>query len=200
HYFSYFLVSIIFSFLILMDYPRLKTHIQALRQTRLKEIYEQTAESVFQFAQVVGTAFQAQIMIAMVNAALTAGGLYGLGIHPIFLLSTIVFFCGLIPVLGVFLSSAPIILLAINIGGFKLALAALILIIVIHIIEAYILNPNIYSAVLKINPVLTLIILYLGGSFFGLWGVLLGVPVALYFYRYTVLESMKNGSRETHSP
>jgi predicted PurR-regulated permease PerM len=40
---------------------------------------------------------------------------------------------------------------------------------------------------LKINPLLTLIILYVGHSLFGLWGVLLGVPVAVYVYRYILM-------------
>jgi predicted PurR-regulated permease PerM len=34
---------------------------------------------------------------------------------------------------------------------------------------------------MKLNPVLALIILYVGYHAFGLWGMLLGVPVARYF-------------------
>ena len=48
-------------------------------------------------------------------------------------------------------------------------------------IEAYVLNPMIYGKHLKLNPVLTLIILYVAYHAFGLWGMLLGVPVARYF-------------------
>jgi predicted PurR-regulated permease PerM len=55
------------------------------------------------------------------------------------------------------------------------------MIIVIHAIEAYLLNPVIYSRHLKLNPVFTLIIVYVGYHAFGLWGMLLGVPVARYF-------------------
>jgi predicted PurR-regulated permease PerM len=58
----------------------------------------------------------------------------------------------------------------------------------VHVVEAYILNPRIVSAVFKINPLLTLIILYLGHSLFGMWGVLLGVPTAVYVYRYIILK------------
>ena len=97
------------------------------------------------------------------------------------------FFCGLIPVLGVFISSVPIFLLSFNKGGFPLSAAALVMIIIIHSIEAYILNPRIFSAIFKINPVLTLIILYIGHRLFGVWGVLLGVPISVYIYRYAIL-------------
>ncbi|MFH1137885.1 MAG: AI-2E family transporter [Pseudomonadota bacterium] len=187
HYFSFFLLGTLFSFFILFDFPNLKARARALKNTRLKEIYEETADSVVQFALVVGAAFQAQIMIAWVNTALTALGLYLLNIEPVALLSAIVFFCGLIPVLGVFISSAPILLLAFNSGGAAVFSFALLMILIVHLVEAYILNPRIFSAVFKINPVLTLIILYLGHKFLGLWGVVLGIPITVYLYRYAIL-------------
>jgi predicted PurR-regulated permease PerM len=114
-------------------------------------------------------------------------GLLVLKIHPVSLLCTIVFFAGLIPVLGVFISSVPILLVAFNIGGLHLMLLTLIMIVLVHALEAYVLNPNIFSAVFRINPVLTLIILYIGHRMFGMWGVLLGVPVSVYIYRYAIL-------------
>ena len=186
HYVTYFFLGTLFSFFILFDLPNLSTRTQSLEQTRFRAIYEETAESVVQFAMVVGAAFQAQILIAMFNTALTALGLWLLGIEPVALLSIIVFFAGLIPVLGTFISSVPILLLAFNSQGWILALKATGMIAVVHVVEAYVLNPNIFSAVLKINPILTLIILYLGYSLFGIWGVLLGVPFSVYIYRYVL--------------
>ena len=91
------------------------------------------------------------------------------------------FFCSFIPVLGVFISTTPIVLVALNAGGPSLSLAAVGMVIVIHALEAYLLNPMIYGRHLKLNPVFTLIILYVGYHGFGLWGMLLGVPVARYF-------------------
>lgn len=187
HYFSYLLLGTLFSFLILFDFPNLREKTLALRQSRLKEVFEETAGSVVQFAYVVGEAFQAQLVIAGANTILTALGLWALGIHPISLLCTIVFFAGLIPVLGVFISSAPILLLAFNTGDMNLVGGAFIMIILVHMFEAYILNPNIFSVVFKMNPVLTLIILYIGNGLFGWWGVLLGIPVSVYIYRYVIL-------------
>ena len=187
HYTSYFLLGILFSFMILLDFPNLKEKTRALENTRLQAVYEEMAGGVARFALVVGAAFQAQILIAVVNTSLTAFGLWAMGIPQIALLSTVVFFAGLIPVLGVFISSVPIILLAFNSGGLGLTGSAVVMIIIVHSIEAYILNPNIVSAIFKINPVLTLIILYIGHSLFGLWGLLLGVPAAVFLYRSAIL-------------
>ncbi len=187
HYVTYFFLGTMFSFFILFDLPNLSERTRALSQTRFRDVYEETADSVARFALVVGAAFQAQVFIAMVNTSLTALGLWLLGIKPVALLSIIVFFAGLIPVLGLFISSVPILLLAFNTQGWALALKAVGMIAIVHAVEAYLLNPNIVSAVLKINPVLTLIILYIGHSLFGIWGVLLGAPVSVYVYRYILL-------------
>lgn len=189
HFTTYFLLATLFSFLILLDFPRLRMGVYALQNTRFKTAYDETAGSVAQFALVVGYTFQAQILIALINAALTALGLWFLKMETIALLASIVFFAGLIPVWGTFISSIPILLLAFNEGGIGLAGKVLLMISFVHVIEAYILNPRIVSAVLKINPLLTLIILYVGHSLFGLWGVLLGVPISVYVYRYILMAS-----------
>jgi len=187
---TYFLLATLFSFLILFDFPNLRACVLALRQTRFRAAYDETADSVAKFALVVGFTFQAQILIAVVNTLLTALGLWIFKMEPIVLLSSMVFFAGLIPVWGTFISSVPILLLAFNEGGHALAGKVVFMIVFVHVVEAYILNPNIVSAVLKINPLLTLIILYLGHTLFGLWGVLLGVPVAVYVYRYIIMRPM----------
>lgn len=194
HYGSWFFLGLLFSFLIMLDLPKLLRGVRGLRHTRLAEVYEETAESVVLFARVVGENFRAQLIISAVNTVLTAAGLYILGIKAVVLLCTVVFFCGLIPVLGVFISSVPIFLMAVNTGGIVLGLWSMLMIIIIHAIEAYLLNPRIVSAVMSINPVMTLIILYIAHSLLGMWGMLLGVPISVYIYRQIILrESPTSG-------
>lgn len=187
HYVSWFFLGLLFSFLIMLDLPRLTRSVRALRFTRLSSVYEETTGSVMLFAKVVGENFRAQIMISAVNTTLTAIGLQILGIGGTVLLGTLVFLCGLIPVLGVFISSVPIVLMAVNSGGVTLGLWAALMIVVIHVIEAYVLNPRIVSAVMNINPVMTLIILYIAHSLIGMWGMLLGVPISVYIYRQIII-------------
>jgi len=187
HYISWFFLGLLFSFLIMLDLPRLTRSVRELRFTRLSSVYEETADSVILFAKVVGENFRAQIMISALNTTLTAIGLQILGIPGAVLLCTVVFFCGLIPVLGVFISSVPIVLMAVNSGGVTLGLWAAFMIIIIHLIEAYVLNPRIISVVMSINPVLTLIILYIAHSLIGMWGMILGVPISVYIYRQLIV-------------
>jgi predicted PurR-regulated permease PerM len=60
---------------------------------------------------------------------------------------------------------------------------AITLIVVIHAIEAYILNPRVYGSRMRMNPVVVLGILTLFGKFFGVWGLILGVPLCTWFFK-----------------
>jgi len=175
------LLGLLFSFLILIDLARIKRGIGRLKMSRVGDFYEEAAQPIVRFGILVGRAIEAQAAIAFVNTVLTLIGLLLLGIPLIAMLSVVVFVCSFVPVLGVLISTTPIVLVALNAGGFSLALAAIALVVVIHALEAYLLNPLIYGKHLKLNPVLTLIILYVGYHVFGLWGMVLGVPVARYF-------------------
>ena len=194
------LLALLFSFLILIDLNRIKAGISRLRTSRVGDFYEEAAPPIARFGIVLGRAVEAQAAIAVVNTVLTLIGLLLLDIPLVAMLSIIVFVCSFVPVLGVFISTTPIVLVALNTGGPGLSLAAIGLVIVIHAIEAYVLNPIIYGRHLKLNPVLTLIILYVGYHAFGLWGMLLGVPVARYFIHDVIGVSFRDRSRAARPP
>lgn len=198
---SYFLLSILFSFLIVFDLPNLKRGVARLKDTKLASFYAETGESVVMFGSVVGRIFQAQAVIAALNTCLTLAGLFVLGIPSKGVLCIIVFFCSFIPVIGVFISSAPIVLLAVNQGGLSLALEGVALITIVHMVEAYILNPRIYASHMHMNPVLTLMVLFVAHHGFGLWGVLLGVPVCYYVFKYAIsLEPLSQVDKPVPGP
>ena len=194
------LLALLFSYLILIDLNRIKAGIGRLRTSRVGDFYEEAAPPIARFGMLLGRAIEAQAAIAVINTVLTLIGLLLLGIPLIAMLSVIVFFCSFVPVLGVFISTTPIVLVALNTGGPGLSLAAIGLVIVIHAIEAYLLNPLIYGRHLKLNPVLTLIILYVGYHAFGLWGMLLGVPVARYFIHYVLGVPFRERGRIAREP
>ncbi len=181
---TYLILSLLFSLLILLDLQRLRREVVKLRESRIATFYEVTGKTVVKFGAVLGKVFEAQAVIAIANTTLTAIGLTALGIPSIFFLSFIVFIGSFIPVLGVWISSVPICLLGLVKGGFPLLLTLVGFITVIHLIEAYILNPRIMGAALHINPVLVLAILFVSAHFAGFWGALLGVPTVFYIFKY----------------
>ena len=184
---SAFLLSLLFSFLIVLDLPKLTQSVQALEHTKVGFIYREVATSIRDFGRVLGRALEAQLFIALANTVLTAIGisLLRLGGKAAFL-SLIVFFCSFIPVAGVFISSVPICLVALQERGITVMTLAIAMITIVHFIEAYILNPKIYGHHMRMNPVIVLIILTIGGKLFHVWGLILGVPVCTYIFGHAI--------------
>jgi len=194
---SAFLLALLFSFLIVLDLPRLTRSVNGLAETKLRFIYEEVAHSIESFATVIGRTLSAQVLIAFVNTLLTAIIILYLGVgSKLAFLSVIVFLCGFIPVAGVFISSVPICLVVLQEVGLNQMLVCIMLIWVVHLIEAYVLNPRIFGEYLRINPVLVLIILTVGGKLFHVWGLILGLPVSKYIFG----EAIRNSSSEDENP
>jgi predicted PurR-regulated permease PerM len=119
-----------------------------------------------------------QLTIMLVNGVLTLVGLLLLGIPFAFALAALATLLYVVPIFGTILSSIPIVLLALTSGGTSKALLALAWILVIHALEAYVLNPKIMGSASRIHPVLIVLALVIGERSFGIVGALLAVPVA----------------------
>lgn len=177
------LLAILFSFILVMDWRRIAAGMRTLETSHLRSFYLGAAPHARAFADVLGKAFRAQALIAVCNTVLTALGLMVFGVPNIVLLSAIVFLCGFIPIFGAFLSSLPILLFGAQIGGLPLVVKLTALVAGVHLIEAYVLNPRITAGALHVHPILVLILLLIGERFFGVWGMVLGVPIGYYVIR-----------------
>jgi predicted PurR-regulated permease PerM len=84
------------------------------------------------------------------------------------------------------MSTVPAALLAFRTEGFSAVLWVIVIVAVIHAIEAYGINPLIYGKHLKMHPIMIILILLIGEHVFGLWGLLLGVPVSAFVIKYVI--------------
>ncbi len=182
-------LSVFFAFIIVWDIPKLTRTVGRLENSRVSDFYREIIPGLRSFGSLMGRAFQAQAIIAVMNTLLTLAALTIFDVENRAFLCTIVFICSFIPVAGVIMSSIPIALIALNQpdGGFMLALKMIAAIIVIHFVETTVLNPKVMGDMLKLHPLLVLIILVVGEHFFGVWGLLLGVPLSVYVFRYVIL-------------
>lgn len=181
-----FLLALIFSFLILWDLPRLQQSARSFATGRTADIYAEVTPGISAFVIVLGRALEAQSMIAVVNTVLTSIGFWIIGIPSIALLAPIVFFCSYIPVFGVILSSLPAALLAFRAGGVTMVLWLALMVLIVHAVEAYALNPLIFGRHLRMHPVAVLVILLVAEHLFGVWGLVLAVPIAAFVLRYVL--------------
>lgn len=181
-----FVLSIILSFIVIWDLPRISRGIASLSESRAADTYAEIAPGMRAFGIVLGRAFEAQTIVALVNTLLSTISFLILGIPSIALLGTIVFFCSYIPVVGMILSTLPAAVLAFKAGGFGLVAWLVVAIAIIHAIEAYALNPLIYGRHLRLHPLLVLIVLMVAERVFGVWGLLLGVPVTAFVIKFVI--------------
>ncbi len=132
------------------------------------------------FATVMG----AQITISLINTTLTAIFLLAVHMPHAPLLIAVTFLCGLVPIVGNLLSNTIIVFVALTMS-LKLAISALVFLVVIHKLE-YLLNSKIIGDRIR-NPVwLTLIALILGERLMGIPGLILA-PVVLNYLRVEML-------------
>jgi predicted PurR-regulated permease PerM len=141
--------------------------------TRFRDFYRS-------FATVMG----AQITISLINTGLTAIFLIAVGMPHAALLIAVTFLCGLVPIVGNLISNTIIVFVALTVS-LKLAIFALVFLVVIHKLE-YFLNSKIIGDRIR-NPVwLTLIALIIGERLMGIPGLILA-PVVLNYLRVEML-------------
>jgi len=128
------------------------------------------------FATVIG----AQIVISAINTVFTTIFVLAVGLpHPVVVVG-MTFLCGLIPVVGNLISNTVIVGIGFTVSP-KMALTALVFLVVIHKLE-YFLNSKIIGQRIR-NPLwLTLLALVLGEKLLGLPGMILA-PVVLNYVR-----------------
>jgi len=181
--------ALLLTVLISFDMVGLKQGALRLRQSRLAGLYAKVVPNLVAVARLIGRSFAAQGLIAVFNTLLTLALMWLLGLGNELLLGSLVFVASFIPVLGVILSAIPIGAQALlqPDGSLTLALYALLGIGVIHLIESMVLSPRIVGRILHLHPVLVLAVLVVGEHLFGIWGLLLGVPIAVFAIHAGVL-------------
>lgn len=188
--------ALILSLFICIDFPNLRDAFRRLRDTWLRDIYDEVVPALANLGQLVGRAMRAQGLIALCNATLIFFGLLVIGVEHAVLLSCAVFVLCLVPTLGAFIALVLIAGFALIQpgGGAILALRAACVVILVVCVESFILSPRILGKMMELHPVLVIAILPLAQYFFGVWGLILAVPVAVYVIDELILRRGVPGS------
>ncbi|MCM3765817.1 AI-2E family transporter [Neobacillus niacini] len=174
------LLGLLLSLFFLLEKPRLIEFTRKFRTSKVASIYVEIEFFAQKFVRTFGKVIEAQIIIAVVNCVLTTLALWLMDFPQLGGLSIMIFVLGLIPVAGVIISLIPLTIIAYSIGGFIKVLYVGIAIAIIHAIEAYILNPNLMSSKTNLPVFYTFIVLIFSEHFFGVWGLIIGIPVFVF--------------------
>jgi predicted PurR-regulated permease PerM len=174
------LLSLLMSLFFLLEKPRLIEFTKKFKTSKIASIYVEIEFFARKFVGTFGKVIEAQLIIAVVNCILTTISLWLLDFPQLGGLSIMIFLLGLIPVAGVIISLIPLAVIAYSIGGFIKVLYVGIAIMIIHGIETYILNPNLMSSKTNLPVFYTFIVLIFSEHFFGIWGLIIGIPVFVF--------------------
>lgn len=175
-----FMLSLILSLFFLLEKQCIITFTSKFKDSTLAAFYQEIAYFGKKFSRSFGKVIETQFIIAVVNGILTTICLYFLGFPQLIGLGMMIFFLGLIPVAGAIISLVPLCAIGYNIGGFTYIVYVLILIAVIHALESYVLNPKLMSAKTNLPVFYTFIVLIFSEHFFGIWGLIIGIPVFMF--------------------
>ncbi|MDR1571584.1 MAG: AI-2E family transporter [Clostridiales Family XIII bacterium] len=174
------LLAILLSFMLLLEKGKLAKFGEVLGRSRISFLYRYTMNFGGNFVRSFATVMKVQVQIALINCILSIILLSILGFPQVLGLGIMIFTLGLIPVAGVIISLLPLSIVAFNTGGIPKVIAVIIMIVVIHGIEAYILNPKLMSNKTSLPVSFVFIILVVAEHYLGVWGLLIGVPLFIF--------------------
>lgn len=171
-------MSLLLSFFYTINLKELNTFSGAFVKTGyLKWFFEDVTYFGKTFVNTFGVVLEAQFLIAICNTVITIIGLLILKIPQIFALGIIVFVLSLIPVAGVIISLIPLGIVAYTVGGIKDVIYIIIMILIIHALESYVLNPKLMASKTELPIFYTFVCLLVGEHFLGIWGLIVAVPI-----------------------
>lgn len=138
--------------------------------SKISRYYNKTNKIFFTFVT-------SQIIDAFLVGTITAIVMSIMKIKYGVLLGVLIGAFNVIPYFGAIVAVIIAVLITIFTGGFVQAAWLSIVIIVIQQIDANIINPRILGTSLNLSPILVIFSVSIGGAYFGVLGMFLGVPV-----------------------
>jgi predicted PurR-regulated permease PerM len=126
---------------------------------------------------VVGGYIRGQLTLSAIIGMLVGGGMWLFHVPYAVLLGVLAFVFEFVPIVGVFISGAICVLLALSVGWIT-AVLVLIYFIGVHFVEGDVVGPRIMSRAVGLHPAISILALLAGSELFGIWGALFAAPMA----------------------
>ena len=160
-------------FYLLRDGKGLRDYITQFLPNKLREPVGKVLSDV---NQQLANYVRGQITVAVIVAIMFIIFFKIIGLRYAVALGVTAGVLNLVPYLGSFLAMLPALVLGL-IAGPVMLLKVIVVFIVEQTIEGRFVSPLILGSQLNIHPITILFVLLTSGSMFGIWGVLLGIPI-----------------------
>lgn len=168
-------LGLVVLFFYLKDGPRIAGWVRDVFPTRVQADVEVIGGQTW---QTVGGYIRGQLFIALIDAILIGIAIVVLRVPLALPLSVLVFFGGLFPIVGAFVSGLIAVLVALATKGPVIALILLGAIVVIQQVEGDVLAPIVFGRAVQLHPLAVLAALAIGGVLLGVLGAFIAVPLA----------------------
>lgn len=173
-------IAFMLSMFFMLEKRSLSEFMHKFKDSKISGMWKYIREFGDSFLNSFGKVMQAQILIAFVNSIISIIVLWIMGFPQLVALWAMIFTLSLIPVAGVVISLIPLSLIAYQIGGITNVIWIIGMIVVIHGLESYILNPKLMSNKTELPVFLTFIVLIVSEHLLGVWGLLIGIPLFIF--------------------
>lgn len=142
-----------------------------------------------------------QLTDAFIMAVLISISLAVIGVDFSLLIGIVSGFSNIIPYIGAFVGAILAAIVGLLSGTPIKALIAVIIIFILQQIDGIFISPKVLSTQVNLHPILVILALSVGGALFGLWGMILAIPVTailkIFLNRYVQRKIQKNMTTET---
>lgn len=173
-------IALILSLFILLEKKRIIDFTAKFKDSKMSHLYDELHYFSKIFIRSFGKVIEAQFIIAAVNCVLSVIALSIMGFPHLIALGIMLFILGLVPVAGVIMSLIPLTIIAYSIGGPMYIVYILVIVMVLHAMEAYFLNPKLMSAKTNLPIFYTFIVILFSEHFLGVWGLIIGIPLFMF--------------------
>lgn len=173
-------VSIIVSVYILLQRTAIMKFLRRFARAVFKKNTYEAANKYFTKAnEVFFTFISSQLLDAVIVGILTTVAMLIIKVKYAPLIGFTIGLFNMIPYIGAIVAVGIGILITFITGGLGKAIAMAIVVIILQQIDANIINPKIIGVSLEISPLLVIFAVTVGGAYFGILGMFLGVPIAV---------------------
>lgn len=171
-------VTLVVSIYMLLERADIKSFVKNLSRAifdkktndKLANYYNKTNKIFFSFVT-------SQIIDGFIVGTITAIAMVLMKVKYGVLLGFLIGLFNIIPYFGAIIAVIISVIITIFTGGFFQALWLAIVVIILQQVDANIINPKILGTSLNLSPILVIFAVTVGGAYFGVLGMFLGVPV-----------------------
>ena len=173
-------VSIIVSVYILLQRTTIMRFLRRFARAMFKKnTYEAVNKYFTKANEVFFTFISSQLLDAVIVGILTTVAMLIIKVKYAPLIGFTIGLFNMIQYIGAIVAFGIGILITFITGGLGKAIAMAIVVIILQQIDANIINPKIIGVSLEVSPLLVIFSVTVGGAYFGIMGMFLGVPIAV---------------------